>query len=322
MISPELLKELQVVDWGYTEESRPQSFDRFDSWVRNGREGSLSYLSDHRKDLRDDLKKLYPSFESAVVFLFSYRPAKKWLIENKRHEIASYALGFGGEDYHYSLKRSLQKILGELQKEHEGLEGFLTLDAQPVLERDLAFRAGLGWFGKNSMLISRSEGSYFIIGSLLLNKKLSLPQKTTDTDHCGQCRACVDACPTLAIDADTRTLKADMCISTFTIEMMKESPPPTGMENSRGEFFGCDICQDVCPWNTKPLGRTTGALSLENFPSVATLFTKSPVELLEFFEAESGRGVQKHLEGTALSRPGKKGWVKNLKFITSTRSGS
>ena len=143
MISPELLKELQVVDWGYTEESKPKSFDRFDTWLRQGSEGSLSYLSDHRKDLREDLKKLYPSFESAFVFLVSYRPAKKWLLENQRHEIASYALGFEGEDYHYSLKRSLQKILSELQKEHAGLEGFLTLDAQPVLERDLAFRAGL-----------------------------------------------------------------------------------------------------------------------------------------------------------------------------------
>lgn len=322
MISPELLKELQIVDWGYTEESKPHSFERFNSWVQDGNQGALSYLSDHRKDIRDDLKNLYPSFESALVFLFSYRPAKKWLIENNRHEIASYALGFGGEDYHHSLKRSLLKILSELKTNHEGLEGFLTLDTQPVLERDLAFRAGLGWFGKNSMLISRSEGSYFIIGSLLLNKKLPISQKQTDIDHCGQCRACVEACPTLAIDEETRTLKADRCISTFTIELMKDAPAPAGMENSRGEIFGCDICQDICPWNTKPLGRTTGALSFEKFPSVGNLFTKSPVELLQFFEAESGRGVQKHLEGTALSRPGKKGWLKNLKFTTSTRSES
>lgn len=322
MISSELLKELQIVDWGYTEEPRPRSFSRFDSWVSEGNEGALSYLSDHRKEIREDLRKLYPSFESAVVFLFSYRPAKKWLIENHRHEIASYALGFGGEDYHYSVKRSLQKILEVLQSETQNLEGFLTLDTQPVLERDLAFRAGLGWFGKNSMLISRSEGSYFIIGSLLLNQKLPLASKPIETDHCGQCRACVDACPTLAIDENTRTLKADKCISTFTIELMKDAPAPVGMENARGEVFGCDICQDVCPWNTKPLGRTTGSLSFERFPSVGMIFTKTPVELLHFFEAESGRGIQKHLEGTALSRPGKKGWLKNLKFVTSNRSGS
>lgn len=320
MISPELLKELGVDDWGYTEESRPQSFERFRKWVEEGNHGTLNYLSDHRKDLREDLKRLYPSFQSALVFLFSYRPAKKWLLENNRHEIASYALGFGGEDYHHSLKRSLQTILEELKTHNPGLEGFFTLDAQPVLERDLAFRAGLGWFGKNSMLINRTEGSYFIIGSLLLNQKLSVSQKVMETDHCGQCRTCVEACPTLAIDGDTRTLKADKCISTFTIELMKEAPAPAGMENSRGEVFGCDICQDVCPWNTKPLVRTGASLSFEKFPKVATLFSSSPSELLQFFEAESGRGVQRHLEGTALARPGKKGWLKNLRLITSSRS--
>ncbi len=259
------------------------------------------------------MKKLYPDFQSALVFLFSYRPAKKWLLENNRHEIASYALGFGGEDYHHSLKRSLTSILSSLQNDHPGLEGYFTLDVQPVLERDLAFRAGLGWFGKNSMLINRGEGSYFIIGSLLLNQKLPISQKTVDTDHCGQCRACVDACPTLAIDEHTRTLKADRCISTFTIELMKEAPAPPGMENSRGEVFGCDICQDVCPWNTKPLARTSPEFSTEKFPVIAQLFHKNPNELLNFFENESGRGIQKILEGTALARPGKKGWLKNLR---------
>lgn len=322
MISPELLSELGIVDWGYTEESRPQSYERYHQWVQDGHAGVLNYLSDHRKDLRQDLKNLFPEFESALVFLFSYRPAKKWLMDHQRHDIASYALGFGGEDYHHALKRSLQRVHEELVKKNPGLKSFMTLDAQPVLERDLAMRAGLGWFGKNSMLIHRQEGSYFIIGSLLLNQKLPLEMKPIDVDHCGQCRACVEACPTLAIDEATRTLKADRCISTFTIELMKEAPAPSGMENSRGEIFGCDICQDVCPWNTKPLMKTPAALSFEKFPSVGTLFQKSPEELKQFFEEESGRGVQRHLEGTALARPGKKGWLKNLKFVTSNRSGS
>jgi epoxyqueuosine reductase len=141
--------------------------------------------------------------------------------------------------------------------------------------------------------------------------------KPLDTDHCGQCRACVDACPTLAIDENTRTLKADKCISTFTIEIMKEATPPEGMEKSRGEIFGCDICQDVCPWNTKPLVKTPASLSFERFPSVGALFHKSPEDLQSFFENVSVRGVQRELEGTALSRPGKKGWLKNLKAISS-----
>lgn len=308
-----LLKELGVLDWGYTEESLPRSFERFSDWTNNSSHGPLGYLGDHRKDLRRDLKLVYPEFESALVFLFSYQSAKKWMLENNRHELAAYTLGFEGEDYHRQIKQRLEKIYHSLKMENLGV--FYSLDAQPVLERDLAFRAGLGWFGKNSMLINRKEGSYFLIGSLLLNKKLPLDPPTLDVDHCGQCNACVDACPTVAINPVTRTVIAEKCISTFTIEVFKHAPPPSGFEKSRGEIFGCDICQDVCPWNRKPLLRTIGELNLkDSLRFVKEWFYEWPREVLaETFKNDSNRGLRKKLFGTPFDRPGKEGWLKNLK---------
>jgi epoxyqueuosine reductase len=235
------------------------------------------------------------------------------MLENERHEVAAYTLGFGGEDYHQALKRSLDSIFHELNNQILELERFIALDAQPILERDLAYRAGLGWFGKNSMLIHQKEGSYFIIGSLLLNQKLNLDQPTLDVDHCGQCNACVEACPTQVIDPVTRTIDAANCISTFTIEIFKEAEAPKGFEKSRGEIFGCDICQDVCPWNRKPLGRVESKVAYR--PEFAFLegLIYDRNRLTSTLESESNRGVRRKFAGTAFERPGKEGWLKNLK---------
>lgn len=311
----DFLESLNVLDWGYTENPIPSSISQYENWVKKGLHSPLGYLADYRSDLRRDLKRVYPEFQSAIVFLFSYQEAKKWMIENNRHEVAAYSLGFEGEDYHYALKDRLEKIFIHLKNQYPKLERFIALDAQPVMERDLAFRAGLGWFGKNSMLIHQKEGSYFIIGSLLLNQKLPLIEAVLDTDHCGQCNACVEACPTKAIDGESRTLIANKCISTYTIEIFKDAPPPEGLENSRGEVFGCDICQDVCPWNRKPLGRVNGVLKLqERYLFLKEWFFEFPkVQLIKILEAESNRGVKKILYGTPFERPGKQGWIKNIK---------
>ena len=308
--SEEFLTSLGVLDWGYTEESSAVSYKHYQKWVSDGLHDPLKYLADHRMDLREDLKKIYPEFQSACVFLFSYIPTKKWMLENNQHELAAYSLGFGGEDYHHHLQERLQKIAHFLD-----VKPVIALDAQPVLERDLAYRAGLGWFGKNSMLINRHHGSYFIIGSLLLDKKLQILTHDQDVDHCGQCVACIEACPTQAINPETRTLIANKCISTFTIEVMKDADPPQGFEKSRGEVFGCDICQDVCPWNRKPLVRSVSSLELaKNFEFLKTLFYETPKKKLqEVISSYSGRAWRKKLFGTPFDRPGKAGWLKNLK---------
>lgn len=311
--SSDFLSSLGVVEWGYTESSVPVSFSHYEKWVNQDSHLPLTYLSDHRKNLRKDLINVYPSFQSALVFLFSYRPAKKWMLENNHHEIAAYSLGFEGEDYHRSLQIKLNQIFEKIHL--DGLERFISLDAQPILERDLAYRAGLGWFGKNSMLINQKEGSYFIIGSLLLNKTLPILTPELDVDHCGNCNACIDACPTQAIDPESRTLIAQKCISTYTIETFKEIPPPQGIEKSRGEVFGCDICQDVCPWNKKPILREQSKLDLkQEFNFLREWFFQfSKEELYQKFDAMTGRGHKKALFGTPFDRPGKIGWLKNLK---------
>lgn len=317
IIDNRFLEQLGVLDWGYTEEPVPRSLPHFESWVNESLEGSLSYLSDERRHLRRDLRRVFPEFQSALVFLFSYQKVKKWMLENERHELAAYTLGFGGEDYHHALKDKLKKISEAL--DYPGTSFFFSVDAQPILERDLAYRAGLGWFGKNSMLIHKKEGSYFLIGSILLNQKLPIDHSPIDIDHCGHCTSCADACPTKAINLETRTLIADKCISTYTIELFKIAPPPDGFNQSRGEVFGCDICQDVCPWNRKPIQRVISELKLKDaYSFLKEWFYEWPRKNLEeFISKQSNRGLRKKLYGTPFDRPGKWGWLKNLKAISS-----
>lgn len=312
VINNELLKSLGVIDWGYTEESIPTSIKQFEDWTNQSLHGPLNYLADYRRDLRSDLKKVYPEFKSALVFLFSYQSTKKWMLEHNQHGVAAYTLGFEGEDYHRALKVRMTEIAQALNLSEKDF--FLSLDAQPVLERDLAYRAGLGWFGKNSMLINQKEGSYFIIGSILLNQKLPIEPPKLDIDHCGQCTACADACPTNAIDITSRTLIASQCISTFTIEVFKEAEPPAGFDKSRGEFFGCDICQDVCPWNRKPLMRVDSLLKLkEPFTYLKEWFFEWPqLKLQAFINSDTNRGIKKKFMGTSFDRPGRSGWLKNF----------
>lgn len=314
-LTTDTLRSLGIVDWGYTEESIPQTYNHYENWIEANQAAPLGYLTDHRKDLRRNLKNVYPEFQSALVFLFSYQEAKKWLLNQNKHEVAAYTLGFEGEDYHFALKERLDSIFTKLKTSHPHLERFISLDTQPILERDLALRAGLGWFGKNSMLINQKEGSYFIIGSLLLNQKLEINSLKIDIDHCGQCTACIDACPTEAIDPEARTLMASKCISTFTIEIFKDEKAPDGFGKSRGEIFGCDICQDVCPWNRKPLDRVEATLKIkESLSFLKTwLFEMPKVDFLKLVNSESNRSFKKKLQGTAFDRPGKEGWLKNLK---------
>ena len=188
----------------------------------------------------------------------------------------------------------------------------IAVDTWPILERDFAYQAGLGWFGKNSMILSRNYGSYFMLGMLLLDSKLDLAKKELSPDHCGKCRACIDACPTNAIIEDKRTLDAEKCISTFTIEHFKDVPAPKGYKNS-DYIFGCDICQDVCPWSKKSL------LPFDKAKNNSNLKQKiEDKELRSYLESISNREFRRVFKNTPLERTGRLGLLKNLKRKLST----
>jgi epoxyqueuosine reductase len=328
LLNIENLAPYGIVDFGYTTESIPKSYKKYSDWVDRDHHEPLGYLSGERKEKRDDLRKYFPEFKSALVFLFSYQASKLEQdqfyksMDSNGLKIASYVLGFDGIDYHHRVRADLQKIADQLKSTRPGLEVVQALDIQPVLDRDLAFRAGLGWYGKNSMFINRDKGSFTIIGSLLLSSELDLKKKALETDHCGQCTACVEACPTDAIDLENRTIITNKCISTYTIEIFKDNAmePPPGMENGQGEIFGCDICQDVCPWNLR-LSRglkKVKRLELKDesiLKKVTEFFLKRPKEqLVKELEGMSNSGYKREFKGTPLERTGRVGILKNIKF--------
>lgn len=304
-IDSEFLKECKIVDWAYTEELRPKTYEYYLEWVAKDLHGPLKYLSDERKDKRKSLDEVYPGATGALVFLFDYRPAKNLLNStDPTNKIAAYTLGFEGQDYHLWIREKLESIAKNLELTDYGV----SLDVHPVLERDLAFRSGLGWFGKNSMIINREFGSYFLIGSLILKEKLSLNTKPIEPDHCGNCTRCIDACPTDAIIAQTRTIDSAKCISTFTIELFKDAPAPAGYPTESNEVFGCDICQEVCPWVKKSLGQ-------EEMESnwLIEFFNRPQSEIYEEVSALSNKKFKEKFKHTSMERLGKRGLLKNLK---------
>ena len=339
LLDPKKLADYGIVDYGYTTEAKPVTLDQYNLWVKEENHLPLTYLEGMRQQKRQNLVEHWPEFKSALVFLFSYHEAHfkiQSIFQNDPNwnglKIASYTLGFDGLDYHHKLRLHLTEI-GESLKllysdNDSDLEFKLTLDTHPVLERDLAMRAGLGWFGKNSMMINRDHGSFFIIGSLLLNKEIPKEnrienQKNLETDHCGQCTRCIDACPTNAIDPVSRTIIAKDCISTFTIEQFKlDTVPSEKMTLKEGTIFGCDICQDVCPWNKRvdrQMKNQSPEIKMnflhENQSKIINFFLKRSVqEVAEELNYLSEGSFKRLFSNTAFERSGKRGILKNLIF--------
>lgn len=322
------LTKYSIVDWGYTNEAIPKTLQKYNKWVNEGLHGPLTYLDGERKEKRQSLKNYYPEFESAIVFLFSYSKYKFLLDEFYKDKsisnglkIAGYVLGFGGIDYHFNVRDSLNELADSFRAIHPDIEIKHSLDTQPILERDMAVRSGLGWFGKNSMLISKKHGSFLMLGSLLFSKELDLELSNEEVDHCGQCTRCIVACPTDAISQDGRSIDSNKCISTYTIELFKDvSAPPLGMDTSNGEVFGCDICQEVCPWNKRllrvnPVDKTINLEDTKERKKVFNFFLKRPLEnIQEDLEGMSNRQYQREFFGTAMQRTGRQGLLKNIKF--------
>ena len=221
---------------GFLEDEAP----RLEQWLRQGHHGSMSYM-ERNFDKRLDPTKLVPGAKSVVSLLYNYFP-KESQSDTSAPKISKYAYG---KDYHIVIKDKLHELMHLLQEEIGEIHGRVFVDSAPVLDKAWAAKAGLGWIGKHTNLISKQTGSFYFIAELIID--LPLEQDAPVTDHCGSCTACIDACPTQAIVAPYQ-VDGSKCISYFTIEL-KEAIP----QEVKGQFdnwaFGCDVCQDVCPWN-------------------------------------------------------------------------
>ncbi|MEZ5016728.1 MAG: tRNA epoxyqueuosine(34) reductase QueG [Flavipsychrobacter sp.] len=214
---------------------------RLEEWLKNGHHGAMKYMENHF-DLRTNPAKLVPGAKSVITLLLNYYPEQKQ--SNDAPKIAKYAWGI---DYHFVIRDKLNQLLAFIKENIGEVEGRGFVDSAPVLERSWAQRSGLGWIGKNANLITKQSGSFFFIATLISDLELE-EDAPFQTDHCGTCTRCLDACPTDAIVSPTE-VDGSKCISYFTIELKDALIPTEYHSKMKDWMFGCDICQDVCPWN-------------------------------------------------------------------------
>jgi epoxyqueuosine reductase len=211
-----------------------------ENWLKAGMHGEMAYMENYF-DKRIDPRKLLDDAKSVIVLLYNYFP-EKTLPETDNYILSKYAYG---EDYHFVIKDKLKQIIAELREKAGDISARPFVDSAPVLERAWAEKAGLGWVGKHANLIVPKQGSFFFIAEIITDLELDY-DKPRNNDFCGDCRLCLDACPTQAIVAP-RVVDARKCISYLTIELKSEIPAEFSAQ-MEDRVFGCDICQDVCPW--------------------------------------------------------------------------
>lgn len=234
-------KRLGFLDCGIAEATfLEDEAPRLESWLKNGYHGKMHYMENHF-DKRLDPRLLVDGAKSVISLTYNYFPDKQQ--NPKSYKLAKYAYG---EDYHFVIKRKLKELLKAIQTTIGEVSGRCFVDSAPVLERAWAERAGIGWNGKHSLHIQKKTGSYFFLAELIIDLELAYDAPST-TNHCGTCTKCIDACPTQAI-LPNNTVDSSKCISYLTIEL-KDNIPNEFKNQMEDWMFGCDICQDVCPWN-------------------------------------------------------------------------
>ncbi len=272
---------------------------RLEAWLNKGFQGSMQYMERHF-DLRIDPGKLVPGAKSVVTLLMNYFPSE--IQQDAAPRIAKYAWG---QDYHDVIRAKLNELLAYIKATIGEVAGRGFVDSAPVLERSWAVRSGLGWIGKNGNLLNRESGSFFFIATLITDLELA-PDPPFATDHCGTCTRCLDACPTGAIVAPTM-VDANKCISYLTIEL-KDEMMPQGYEHRSDDWvFGCDVCQDVCPWN-----RFSKPHDTPEFSPVPEVLNLSKGE----WEAMSEEAFRKIFKHSPIKRSKWKGLQRNLKAIS------
>ena len=224
---------------GFLEQEAP----RLENWLNQNRHGKMAYMENHF-DKRLDPTLLVDDAKSVISLLLNYYPAVELSKKQEKdsYKVSKYAYG---QDYHFVIKEKLNALLSGIQSEIGEVSGRAFVDSAPVLDKAWAAKSGLGWIGKNANLITQKVGSFYFVAELIVD--LELEYDVATTDHCGTCTACIDACPTEAIVAPY-VVDGSKCISYFTIELKDNLP-----NEMKGKFqdwaFGCDVCQDVCPWN-------------------------------------------------------------------------
>jgi epoxyqueuosine reductase len=278
----------------FLEEEAP----KLEAWLKRGYQGKMQYLESHF-DKRLDPTKLVPGAKSVISLVYNYYP-KKDIAQTNNLKIAKYAYG---EDYHFVVKDKLKEFLQRIQDEIGEVSGRVFVDSAPVMERAWAKKSGLGWIGKNSLLLNRSVGSFFFLAEIILD--LELEYDGPIKDYCGTCTACMDACPTDAIP-QPYVVDGSKCISYFTIELKEEIP-----NEVKGKFenwvFGCDICQDVCPWNR--FSQPNNEPRFQTQPDLEHMSQNDWKEITE-------EVFRKIFKKSAVKRTGFTGLRRNIEFVT------
>jgi epoxyqueuosine reductase len=291
---------------GIAPATEADGFDRLRDWLARGFAGTMDYLHRH-SDARRHPASILPQVRSVIMVGMNYRPKRERSADPSRSPTGRLSCYAHGRDYHDVLRERLHRLLDWLRQERPECVGRGVVDTAPLLERDFARRAGLGWFGKNTMLLNKRLGSYFFLGALLTNLELACDAPHT-TSHCGTCTACLDACPTQAFAAPG-VLDARRCISYLTIEHRGDVPEE--LRHGLGDWlFGCDVCQEVCPWNRKaPLGMEP---DLQARPELMQL---DLIEILSLSE----EAFRQRFRGTAIMRTKRKGLLRNAALVLGNR---
>ncbi len=272
---------------------------RLEQWLAKSMNGTMDYMANHF-DLRIDPTKLLPGAKSVITLLKNYFPSEKQTIGSPK--ISKYAYG---KDYHEVIRKQLKVFLQEINQQIGAVEGRGFVDSAPVLERSWAIKSGLGWIGKNGNLINKQQGSFFFIATLIVDLELHYDDAYAK-DFCGSCTKCIDACPTEAI-LPNKVVNGSKCISYFTIELKEQLIP----NNMHGKFddwmFGCDTCQDVCPWN-----RFSKPNKEEAFTPLNEVLTYKASDW-EMLTEESFKEIFRH---SPIKRTKYAGIKRNLRFVT------
>ena len=278
---------------GFLEDEAP----RLEHWLNTNQHGEMHYMENHF-DKRLDPTLLVPGAKSVVSLTLNYYNSEKQTDPNAP-KISQYAYG---KDYHFVIKDKLKELLSRINNQIGAVDGRVFVDSAPVMDKAWAAKSGLGWIGKNSNLLSKQVGSFFFIAELILD--LELESDLPVTDHCGSCTACIDACPTDAITSPYQ-VDGSKCISYFTIEL-KDALPTEFKGKMDDWMFGCDVCQDVCPWNKF------------SKPHEEPLFNPHP-ELLQMTSSDwtelTAETFQKVFKDSAVKRTKLEGLTRNIEFL-------